>query len=90
MVVTESTELEKMLNGDMYDAADPVLVQMRKDAKILCFELNQTSPANPEKRQEITQKMLGVDDANGKSDLMGYWRVFERNSWCGLRNYDRE
>lgn len=67
MAVTESTELEKMLNGDMYDAADPVLVQMRKDAKILCFELNQTSPANPEKRQEITQKMLGVDDANVES-----------------------
>ena len=57
------TELEKMLNGELYDAFDPVLLKMRNEAKQLCFELNQTSPLDVDKRKSITKKLLGVDDA---------------------------
>jgi maltose O-acetyltransferase len=59
----QRTELDKMLQGDLYDAFDPPLLNMRNEAKQLCFELNQTSPLDVEKRKEITKRILGVDDA---------------------------
>ena len=59
----EKTELEKMLGGELYDAFDPVLLEMRNKVKQHCFELNQTSPLDVDKRKEISSKILGVDDA---------------------------
>jgi maltose O-acetyltransferase len=55
---SSSSELEKMLRGDLYDAFEPALLEMRNQAKQLCFELNQTPPLQVEKRKEITQKIL--------------------------------
>ena len=57
------SELQKMLDGDLYDAFDPPLVEMRNNAKQLCFELNQTSPLDNDKRKEIASRILGVKDA---------------------------
>lgn len=54
------TEKEKMLEGLWYDANfDVELVEERQRAKDLCYELNQTRPTNTEKRQKITEKILG-------------------------------
>jgi len=54
------TEKEKMLEGLWYDANfDEELVEERNKAKDLCYELNQIRPTNIEKRQEITEKILG-------------------------------
>ncbi|KAL7579686.1 hypothetical protein ACA910_021833 [Epithemia clementina (nom. ined.)] len=54
-----------MLLGELYKAMeDPELVQERRQAKQLCFELNQTSPLDVEQRRAIVKKLLGgVDDA---------------------------
>jgi maltose O-acetyltransferase len=57
------SELEKMLDGEPYAAFDPTLLQMRNNAKQLCFELNQTSPLDVAKRTQIIQQLLRVDDA---------------------------
>mgnify|MGYP005849693721 CR=1 FL=1 len=62
-----SSELEKMLRGDLYDAFDPALLRMRNEAKQLCFELNQTSPLDTETRKATTKKILGVEDAHIES-----------------------
>ena len=59
----ERTEKVKMLAGDAYDAWDPELTQERIRAKQLCFELNQTSPLDIERRKELTAQILGRDDA---------------------------
>lgn len=60
---TSTTELEKMLSGELYDAFDPKLLQMRNEAKQLCYELNQTSPLDVARRKALTKKILGADDA---------------------------
>ena len=52
-----------MLDGELYVAFEPELLQMRKEVKQHCFELNETSPLDEEKRKAITKKILGVDDA---------------------------
>lgn len=58
------TEKEKMMAGELYDAFDPVLLAERNRAKHLCFQLNQTSPLDVEKRKSITKDILGgCDDA---------------------------
>lgn len=60
---TERTEKEKMLAGEPYQAFDPVLLEERNRTKQICFELNQTSPLDVEKRKELTAKMFGTGDA---------------------------
>jgi maltose O-acetyltransferase len=57
------SEKEKMMAGELYDAFDPVLLAERNRAKYLCFQLNQTSPLDVEKRKSITKAILGRDDA---------------------------
>lgn len=53
------TELEKMLQGEMYNAYDAKLVKMRQKAKQLCFLLNQTSPMEEDQREDLTKRILG-------------------------------
>ena len=51
------TEREKMLNGEWYDANyDQELIEERRKAQALCFQLNQTSPLEEEKRQDIQER----------------------------------
>jgi maltose O-acetyltransferase len=58
------TELEKMLAGELYDASDPVLLDMRNKARTLFSQFNRTPyDAEPE-RQAILQQLLGSVDGN--------------------------
>jgi len=66
------TEKEKMLAGELYHAFTPELTAEHIHAKTLCFELNQTSPANQTKRREIIQKLLGSTDAVVESPFNDY------------------
>lgn len=53
------TEREKMLSQQWYDANfDEGLVEERRIAQDLCFQLNQTSPADSNKRVEIMEKLF--------------------------------
>ncbi|MFX3623417.1 MAG: maltose O-acetyltransferase [Ectobacillus sp.] len=58
------TEKEKMLNGELYLAADPVLVKERERARRLTRLYNQTLETEYEKRTELLKELLG---ATGKS-----------------------
>lgn len=54
------TEKEKMLSGELYDAAhDEQLKHERKAAQNLCFEYNRLSPADENAQQKIMLKLLG-------------------------------
>jgi maltose O-acetyltransferase len=59
----ERTEKVKMLAGEPYDAWDPELTEERNRAKNLCYELNQTSPLNIERRKKLAAQIIGRDDA---------------------------
>lgn len=54
-----TTELEKMLAGELYDAADPVLAQMRERARALCRALNETQETQRAERRALLQRLLG-------------------------------
>lgn len=64
MTSNDKTEKEKMLAGEFYDAFDPVLLQERQHAKELCFQFNQISPLEKEKRKEIIQKLIFRNERN--------------------------
>ncbi|WP_018618089.1 sugar O-acetyltransferase [Spirosoma luteum] len=53
------TELEKMLNGDLYDASDATLVTMRFDARKLFADYNRTDPDAEILRRTILNQLLG-------------------------------
>ncbi|XJS10661.1 sugar O-acetyltransferase [Aerococcaceae bacterium WGS1372] len=53
------SERDKMLSGQWYDANyDSAIIEERRIAQDLCFEYNQTAPADVEKRQEIAEKLF--------------------------------
>jgi maltose O-acetyltransferase len=52
------SEKEKMLAGDLYNAADEELSKEREYARNLTFEFNHTSPSEKEKRQEIIKQLI--------------------------------
>ncbi len=53
------TEKEKMLAGDLYNAADPVLTAERRRARDLCKSLNSSADAEQELRAHILSELLG-------------------------------
>ena len=55
------TELEKMLDGDLYDAGNAVLVAMRNNARTLFVQYNQT----PYHAEAATQRRLVLHDLLG-------------------------
>ena len=61
--MTEATEKEKMLRGELYKAFEPALTQDRQQVKKICFDLNQTPPSEQERRTELTFQLLGRRDA---------------------------
>lgn len=67
------TEKEKMLAGMLYNASDTELVRERTLCKDLCYEYNQTSPSDLEKRQGIIQKLFGKTAGNF---------LIEPSFWC--------
>lgn len=53
------SERDKMLSGQWYDANyDADIVEERRVAQDLCFQYNQTAPADVDKRQEIAEKLF--------------------------------
>ncbi|GAB3489562.1 sugar O-acetyltransferase [Spirosoma knui] len=53
------TELEKMLDGELYIANDPTLVDMRYKARTLFAEFNRTPYDAEDQRQAIFKQILG-------------------------------
>ena len=58
------TEKEKMLNGELYNAADPELVKERLNAQGLTRLFNQTLETDVNKRTELLKDLFGT---TGKS-----------------------
>lgn len=53
-------KLNSVPTGDLYDANfDKEIIQVRNDAKYKCWEYNNTSPKEEEKRQEMIRNLLG-------------------------------
>lgn len=60
-----TTEKEKMLRGELYDANnDPALIAERKSCKVLLHALNSASPNEDKPREELLRKIIGK--AKGK------------------------
>lgn len=53
------TEKEKMLRGELYQSWDPILKTERKNAKLLCQELNATTENEKELRKNLLKRLLG-------------------------------
>ena len=53
------TEKEKMLNGELYNAADPELLNDRLNARRLTRLFNQTIETEENKRAEILKELFG-------------------------------
>ncbi|WP_338021913.1 sugar O-acetyltransferase [Amphibacillus cookii] len=58
------TEKEKMLAGEMYDPADPVLLKDQAEARQKVRLFNQTSESEGKKRQDILKTLLGSTGEN--------------------------
>jgi maltose O-acetyltransferase len=58
------TEKEKMLNGELYNAADPELIKERENARRLTRLYNQTLETEISKRTEILKKLFGSTGEN--------------------------
>lgn len=56
------TEYEKMIAGEVYDAADNSLVKMIDVCKGLCWEYNQIRPTDTVERNKKLQLILGESD----------------------------
>jgi maltose O-acetyltransferase len=59
-----STDLEKMLAGELYDPLDPELVRARTRARDLCQDLNETREGQQGERRAILRELFaaGGDD----------------------------
>lgn len=53
------SERDKMLAGELYLAADPELVALRRHARRLVREFNATTEDEPERRSELLQTLFG-------------------------------
>ncbi|MCS0655308.1 sugar O-acetyltransferase [Cytobacillus firmus] len=58
------TEKEKMLAGEMYDPADPVLLKEREEARRKVRMYNQTLETEGEKRIKLLKELLGSTGEN--------------------------
>lgn len=58
------TEKEKMINGELYQAADPELIKDRGNARRLTRLFNQTTETEENRRTEILKELFG---STGKS-----------------------
>ncbi|WP_163099889.1 maltose acetyltransferase domain-containing protein [Peribacillus alkalitolerans] len=58
------TEKEKMLHGDLYNAADPQLVNDRENARRLTRIYNQTTESEIQKRTELLKGLFGTTGKN--------------------------
>lgn len=64
--MTEPTEKEKMLAGELYLAYDPELVAERLRARRLTRRYNETTEEEPERRREILRELFGAIGARAE------------------------
>ena len=55
-----TSEKEKMLRGELYDASDPKLVADRRRARELTRRYNDTAPGDEERRRELLADLFGT------------------------------
>lgn len=67
------SEKEKMLSGQIYNAADEELIKERERCKCLCHQYNSLSPELVDERKNLIMQILGK---TGESFLI------EQNFWC--------
>ena len=58
------SEKEKMLNGELYDAADPVLVEERIKARKITRLFNETLDTEVNKRSQLLKELFGSTGEN--------------------------
>lgn len=77
------TEKEKMLKQKMYDANyDKELLLERVNAKELCYQYNNTHPADEKNQQEIIKRLLGK--TNGSFSIIApFWCDYGYNIEIG-------
>lgn len=54
------SERDKMLAGELYDALDPELVELRAKARALCRALNATTEGELDERRRVLGALLGA------------------------------
>ena len=54
-----TTERDKMLAGELYDALDTALIEARALARDLCQALNATTESQQTRRRELLRQMIG-------------------------------
>lgn len=59
-----TSEKKKMLNGQLYNAADPELLKERLNARRLTRLYNETIESNDNKRAELVKELLGSTKQN--------------------------
>ncbi|WP_442604211.1 maltose acetyltransferase domain-containing protein [Paenibacillus sp. KN14-4R] len=58
------TEKQKMIDGELYLAADPVLVEERSHARMLTRLYNQTTEIDGDERERLLKKLFGSTGKN--------------------------
>ncbi|MCA9036214.1 MAG: sugar O-acetyltransferase [Planctomycetaceae bacterium] len=81
-----TTEKEKMLSGELYNALDSELISEREHARDLCQDLNATRERDTETRRRILKELLG---AGGDSVWMQppFFCDYGSNIYLGERVY---
>ena len=51
--------LDMMMSGELYQAANPILLDILSDVQEQCFRLNNLSPSMTEEREAILRRLLG-------------------------------
>jgi len=59
MAQTPMSEWEKMVSGQLYNAYDPELVKLRKNARRLCRLYNATTEEQTEERKSLLKQLFG-------------------------------
>jgi maltose O-acetyltransferase len=62
--MSQKTELEKMINGEMYDASDKQLVEMRRNARKLTRIFNNHTEDEMDERTKILKELFGTTGKN--------------------------
>lgn len=57
--MTNRTELEKMVAGELYDSMDEELVRLRDRARNLTWRYNTLDPANSDEQRRILSELIG-------------------------------
>lgn len=62
--MSDRNEFDKMVAGELYNAGDPLLVEMRRKARCLSRQFNQTTEDEMEKRRELLRELFGHVEGN--------------------------